>query len=177
MSHEEMVGKLGKIRLEVFTRQIKYIRYKLSLKKRIILVRRKLEVSSKNSLSIGELIVMAVLKDELSVIDNELSLILKEADKGFKDFNNEFYILFRKVLISFFLNFLKSYRINLSVPRFPEYILKLIIPKKFSDGLLGDFEEEFRKVNSEFGCIFAYVWYWKQTIISVWFLISNCLRK
>lgn len=64
-----------------------------------------------------------------------------------------------------------------SPPKSAEYLIYLFIPKNNRVGMLGDLEEEYRTVYRKFGKNRASLFYWYQTIISIWPLVSALVGK
>jgi hypothetical protein len=61
-------------------------------------------------------------------------------------------------------------------PKHAEQLLLLILCKRDRDNLMGDLEEDFRKVQAKQGIRFARLWYWKQALGSAWPLIRKLGR-
>lgn len=61
-------------------------------------------------------------------------------------------------------------------PRLAEKTLLLILSKTERETLIGDLAEEWLEIQSVHGRGFANVWYWEQTVLSLWPLVRKALR-
>ena len=62
-------------------------------------------------------------------------------------------------------------------PKSAAFLLLCFLPKKDREPVLGDLKEEFPEICAEFGTRRAKLWFWAQTIRSLWPLLSSAVGK
>jgi len=70
-----------------------------------------------------------------------------------------------------------SIHIEVQPPRRGEQILLLSLPKALRECLIGDLEEEYRRIQPKHGTDFANFWYWKQVTTSILLLTPREIIK
>lgn len=61
-------------------------------------------------------------------------------------------------------------------PKFAEFVLELLLPRKEAEYLVGDLAESYVQKESKYGPTKAKVWYWRQVAGSAYPLIRKAIR-
>lgn len=80
------------------------------------------------------------------------------------------------VLLGALIGASKQKKLYASTPKFGEYLLYLLLPKRDRENLIGDLAEEYVEVQLKFGTMAANIWYYKQVFTSAWPLILKAIR-